>query len=50
MQSLRQFVRHTLRSEFGGETDDQIDTVIDWGRYAELFGYDKDSDELYLES
>lgn len=46
----RSFFVEALRSEFGGETDDQIDTVIDWGRYAELFGYDKDSDELYLES
>jgi len=46
----RSFFVEALRSEFGGETDDQIDTVIGWGRYAELFGYDKDSDELYLES
>lgn len=46
----RGFFVDALRSEFGGETEDQIDTVIDWGRYAELFGYDKDSDELYLEA
>lgn len=46
----RGFFVEALRSEFGDEADDQIDTVIDWGRYAELFGYDKDSDELYLES
>jgi NitT/TauT family transport system ATP-binding protein len=28
----------------------QLDTAIDWGRYAELFAYDDDSGELYLES
>src|SRR5216683_158891 len=27
----------------------QLDTAIDWGRYAELFAYDDDSGELYLE-
>jgi NitT/TauT family transport system ATP-binding protein len=27
----------------------QLDTAIDWGRYAELFAYDDGSGELYLE-
>jgi NitT/TauT family transport system ATP-binding protein len=27
----------------------QLDTAIDWGRYAELFAYDDSSGELYLE-
>jgi NitT/TauT family transport system ATP-binding protein len=27
----------------------QLDTAIDWARYAELFAYDDDSGELYLE-
>jgi NitT/TauT family transport system ATP-binding protein len=27
----------------------QLDTAIDWGRYAELFAYDDDAGELYLE-
>jgi NitT/TauT family transport system ATP-binding protein len=27
----------------------QLDTVIDWGRFAELFAYDDDTGELYLE-
>jgi NitT/TauT family transport system ATP-binding protein len=26
----------------------QLDTAIDWGRYAELFEYDADSGRLYL--
>lgn len=25
-----------------------LDTVIDWGRYAELLGYNDDSEEVYL--
>jgi NitT/TauT family transport system ATP-binding protein len=27
----------------------QLDTAIDWGRYAELFAYDDETGELYLE-
>ena len=27
----------------------QLDTAIDWGRFAELFAYDDDTGELYLE-
>ncbi len=27
----------------------QLDTAIDWGRYAELFGFEDDTDELFLE-
>lgn len=27
----------------------QLDTAIDWGRFAELFAYDDDSGELYFE-
>jgi NitT/TauT family transport system ATP-binding protein len=27
----------------------QLDTAIDWGRYAELFGFEDDTNELYLE-
>ena len=27
----------------------QLDTVIDWGRYAELFGYDDEAGEFFLE-
>ncbi len=32
------------------EAWNQLETAIDWGRYAELFAYDYDSGELYLES
>lgn len=27
----------------------QLDTAIDWGRYAELFAFEDDTDELFLE-
>lgn len=27
----------------------QLDTAIDWGRYAELFGFEDDTDELFIE-
>ena len=38
-----------LRQHFGDRAEAQLDTAVSWGRYAELFGYDSDSDELYLE-
>jgi NitT/TauT family transport system ATP-binding protein len=28
----------------------QLDTAIDWGRYAELFGFEDDTNELFLET
>jgi NitT/TauT family transport system ATP-binding protein len=28
----------------------QLDTAIDWGRYAELFGFEEDTGELFLET
>jgi NitT/TauT family transport system ATP-binding protein len=31
------------------EAQRQLDTAIDWARYAELFGYDDDKGEFYLE-
>jgi NitT/TauT family transport system ATP-binding protein len=31
------------------ETRRQLDTAIDWGRYAELFAYDDDAGEFFLE-
>jgi len=31
------------------EAWNQLETAIDWGRYAELFAYDYDAGEIYLE-
>jgi hypothetical protein len=28
----------------------QLETAIQWGRYAELFGFEDDTDELFLET
>lgn len=28
----------------------QLKTAIEWGRYAELFGFEDDTDELFLET
>ena len=38
-----------LRSEFGDDAPQQLENAIAWGRYAELFGFDDDTDELFLE-
>jgi NitT/TauT family transport system ATP-binding protein len=39
-----------LRRDFSlGEAHSQLDTAIDWGRYAELYDYDSDDEELTLE-
>ncbi len=38
-----------LQNDFGDYARDQMDTAVDWGRYAELFAYDDNSGELFLE-
>lgn len=38
-----------LQPEFGDDAGEQLDTAINWGRYAELFTFDDNTDELYLE-
>jgi len=47
---VRSFFVDALRNEFGDKADEQLDVAIDWGRYADLFAYDEDAAELYLES
>jgi len=39
-----------LQSDFGEYAQEQLDIAINWGRYAELFEFDDNSDELYLQS
>ncbi len=39
-----------LQADFGDKAEKQLDIVISWGRHAELFAYDADTEELYLES
>jgi NitT/TauT family transport system ATP-binding protein len=45
----RDYFMDELRKEFGDDTEAQIDTAVDWARYADLFDYDSDVDELILE-
>ena len=59
VQALAATEDHTLRAGFfldllrrgfsASEARSQLDTAIDWGRYAELYDYDSDDDELTLE-
>jgi NitT/TauT family transport system ATP-binding protein len=39
-----------LQADFGEYAGEQLDTAINWGRYAELFEFDDDTDELYLQA
>jgi NitT/TauT family transport system ATP-binding protein len=58
-QALAATEDHTLRIGFfldilrrgfsPDEARSQLDTAIDWGRYAELYDYDSDDEELTLE-
>jgi NitT/TauT family transport system ATP-binding protein len=45
-----EFFLNVLEKHFQREeAEEQLDTAIDWGRYAELFGYDEDANQLVLE-
>jgi NitT/TauT family transport system ATP-binding protein len=59
VQALAATDDHTLREGFfldllrrgfsAGEARNQLETAIDWGRYAELYDYDRDDGELMLD-
>ena len=38
-----------LQCDFGERSEEQVNTAIQWGRAAELFDYDMDRDELFIE-
>lgn len=47
----REFFVEIFEKQFGAEeAEHQLDILIDWGRYAELFSYDEKTEILYLES
>ncbi|NMM62640.1 nitrate/sulfonate/bicarbonate ABC transporter ATP-binding protein [Clostridium sp. P21] len=60
MNVLNNKRNHTMKEEFFkelfkqhfsyNEIEGMMDIIIDWGRYAELFTYDHDSEELYIPS
>ncbi|MGA2112684.1 MAG: nitrate/sulfonate/bicarbonate ABC transporter ATP-binding protein [Anaerolineales bacterium] len=39
-----------LKLDFGDFAEEQLQVAINWGRFSELFAFDDDTDELYLES
>jgi len=45
----KKFFLDKLRPDFHDRTEIQLNRAINWGRFAELFAYDDDTDELYLE-
>jgi NitT/TauT family transport system ATP-binding protein len=47
----RSFFLGLLEQRFSAaEARRQLDTAIDWGRYAELFAFEDDTDELFIEA
>ena len=47
--TARSYFLDKLESEFGDRAEKQLDIAIGWARHAELFAYDDDAGELYLE-
>jgi NitT/TauT family transport system ATP-binding protein len=47
--TARTYFFDKLQGEFGDRAEEQLDTAIRWGRHAELFAYNDDTGELYLE-
>jgi NitT/TauT family transport system ATP-binding protein len=45
----KDYFLNILRGSFGDNAESQLDTAVNWGRSAELFAFDDDTDELYLE-
>ena len=46
----RDYFLEKLEADFGDRAEQQLDLAISWGRHAELFAYDDDTGDLYLES
>jgi NitT/TauT family transport system ATP-binding protein len=46
----KEFFVLELRNDFGDRAADQFETAVAWGRFAELFAFDADTDEVYLEA
>ena len=45
----RSYFVEKFRSEFGEKAEEELETALALGRFAELFGYDRGSNELFLE-
>jgi NitT/TauT family transport system ATP-binding protein len=46
----REYFVDKLEQDLQDKAAEQLDAAISWGRFAELFAFDDDSGELYLES
>src|SRR5262245_31938624 len=44
-EKILELLEYSFSSE---ESERQLNTVVDWARYAELFDYDHDADEFFL--
>jgi NitT/TauT family transport system ATP-binding protein len=44
-----QYFLEKLETDFGDLAAKQLETAINWGRYAEIFAFDDATGELYLE-
>jgi NitT/TauT family transport system ATP-binding protein len=38
-----------FQTDYGDRADERLEITVNWGRFAELFAYDADSNELFLE-
>jgi len=47
--TARSYFFDQLEREFGDRAEEQLEIAIRWGRHAELFAYNDDTGELYLE-
>ncbi len=45
----KEYFLERLQPDFQDRTEKQLERAINWGRFAELFSFDDDSDELFLE-
>jgi len=46
----RSYFEERFHAEFGDQAAAQLVIAINWGRHAELFGFDGDNDELFIEA
>ena len=47
--TARSYFLDKLEGDFGDRAEKQLDIAISWARHADLFVYDDNTGELYLE-
>ncbi len=43
------YLSRVLKGMYSREAEALLHTIVDWGRYAELIGYNEDTGEIYLD-